>query len=150
MTPEDVRWMRRALELAESAAARDEVPIGAVLVGPEGAVAETSNRTRELADPTAHAEVLALRLAGERVGDWRLTEHTLYVTVEPCAMCAGAIVLARLRRLVYGAADPKAGMCGSLANLVRDPRLNHSVELSAGVLEQESARLLRRFFRARR
>lgn len=150
MAPEDARWMRRALELAESAAARDEVPIGAVLVGPEGAVAEAFNRTRELADPTAHAEVLALRLGGERVGDWRLTEHTLYVSVEPCAMCAGAIVLARLRRLVYGAADPKAGMCGSLANLVQDPRLNHSVELSAGVLERESARLLGRFFRARR
>lgn len=142
--------MRRALELAREAARRDEVPVGAVLVGPDGLVAEDHNRTGELSDPTAHAEVRVLRRGGGRSGDWRLTDHTLYVTLEPCAMCAGAVVLARLARLVFGAADPKAGMCGSLGNLVQDPRLNHRVEVTGGVLAEEAAGLLRSFFRARR
>lgn len=147
---EDETWMRRAVKLARRAADRDEVPVGAVLVAPGGAVAEDHNRTRERADPTAHAEMLVLRRAAEAQGDWRLLDHTLYVTLEPCAMCAGALVLARVPRLVFAAADPKAGMCGSLENLVQDERLNHRVEVTRGVLEEESARLLRDFFRARR
>ena len=146
----DEMWMRRALDLAEEAGRADEVPVGAVLVAPDGTTFEAHNRTRELGDPTAHAEMLALRQAAEAEGDWRLLGHELYVTLEPCAMCAGAIVLARLDRLVYGAADPKAGMCGSLGNLVQDERLNHRVELTAGVLEEETGALLRRFFRERR
>ncbi|WP_423929350.1 tRNA adenosine(34) deaminase TadA [Candidatus Palauibacter sp.] len=143
--------MRRALELAARGGARGEVPVAVLVVDPEGRIAaETHNRTRELADPTAHAEVLALRAAAAKLGDWRLEGYTLYATLEPCAMCAGAAVLARVGTLVFGASDPKAGMCGSLDNLAQDPRLNHRVELVAGVLAGESARLLRDFFRARR
>ena len=143
-------WMERALDQARRAADEDEVPIGAVLIGPTGLVAEAHNRTRQLADPTAHAEVLAIRRAARVIGDWRLTAHTLYVTLEPCAMCAGAIVLARLSRLVFGASDPKAGMCGTLDNVVQDDRLNHRAELIGGVAAAESARLLSGFFRSRR
>lgn len=146
----DVAWMRRALVQAERAASDDEVPVGAVLVRPDGAVFEDHNRTRGNADPTAHAEMLVLRAAAADQGDWRLEGHTLYVTLEPCAMCAGAIVLGRVPRLVYGAPDPKAGMCGSLDNLVQDSRLNHFVRLTGGVLAEECGELLRRFFRARR
>jgi len=146
----DEGWMRRALELAGEAARRDEVPVGAVLVGPAGRVAESHNRTRELSDPTAHAEILTLREAGQVLGDWRLLDHTLYVTLEPCAMCAGALVLGRVSRLVFATPDPKAGMCGSLGNLVQDERLNHRVEITSGVLEAEAAEELRQFFRARR
>ncbi|WP_419935707.1 tRNA adenosine(34) deaminase TadA [Candidatus Palauibacter sp.] len=143
--------MRRALELAARGGARGEVPVAALVVDPEGRIAaETHNRTRELADPTAHAEVLALRAAAAKLGDWRLEGYTLYATLEPCAMCAGAAVLARVGTLVFGAPDPRAGMCGSLENLAQDPRLNHRVELVAGVLAGESVRLLRDFFRARR
>ncbi len=147
---EDLRWMRRALAQAEAAADRDEVPVGAVLVRPEGLVAEDHNRPRERSDPTAHAEMLVIRRAAEALDDWRLLDHTLYVTLEPCAMCAGAIVLARVPRLVFGARDPKAGFCGSLGNLVQDPRLNHRAEVEEGLLAEESTRLLQRFFRARR
>jgi tRNA(adenine34) deaminase len=146
----DELWMRRALDLAEEAGRADEVPVGAVLVAPDGRTFEAHNRTRELSDPTAHAEMLALRKAADEAGDWRLLGYELYVTLEPCAMCAGAIVLARLDRLVFGALDPKAGMCGSLGNIVQDPRLNHRVELAVGVLEGEAAETLRRFFRERR
>jgi tRNA(adenine34) deaminase len=142
--------MRRALEQAERAAEREEVPVGAVLVGPGGLVAEDHNRTRELRDPTAHAEMLVLRQGAKALGDWRLTGHALYVTLEPCAMCAGAIVLARVPKLVFAALDPKAGMCGSLGNLVQDARLNHRVEIVAGPGAEESGRLLREFFRSRR
>lgn len=142
--------MRRALDHAGRAAAVGEVPIGAVVVAPDGTVFEEHNRTRELSDPTAHAEVLALRAAARRAGDWRLDGHRLYVTLEPCAMCAGAIVLARIERLVFGAHDPKAGMCGSLGNLVQDPRLNHAVDLASGMLADACGELLRDFFRARR
>jgi tRNA(adenine34) deaminase len=102
------------------------------------------------ADPTAHAEVVAIRMAASRQGDWRLEDTTLYATLEPCALCAGAIVLARVPRLVYGAADPKAGMVGSLGNLVQDPRLNHRVQVTAGILADASSNLIREFFRARR
>lgn len=143
--------MRRALELAGEAAGAGEVPVGAVLLDPRGRpVAETRNRNLELADPTAHAEVLALREGGRRAGGWRLLDHTLYVSLEPCAMCAGALVLARVARLVFGAPDPKSGMCGSLADIPRDPRLNHRLEVTGGVLAEESGELLRAFFRERR
>jgi tRNA(adenine34) deaminase len=142
--------MHRALAQAERAAALGEVPVGAVLLAPDGRVFEDHNRTRELADPTAHAEMLVLRAAADRLGDWRLEDHTMFVTLEPCAMCAGALVLARVPRLVVGAPDPKAGMCGSLGNLVQDARLNHRVDLRGGVLAEESGELLRRFFHARR
>jgi tRNA(adenine34) deaminase len=143
-------WMARALELARAAAACGEVPVGAVLVGAGGIVAEGYNRTVSEADPTAHAEVVALRAAAGRQGDFRLTDTTLYVTLEPCAMCAGAIVLARVPRVVYGAPDPKAGMAGTLGNLLQDPRLNHRCVVTSGVLAEASAGLLRGFFRERR
>ena len=143
-------FMARALEMARLAAVRSEVPVGAVLVMDGRIVAEGHNRTRADADPTAHAEVVVLRAAARKLGLRILPGATLYVTLEPCALCAGAIVLARLRRLVFGARDPKAGMAGSLENLVQDPRLNHSVELTAGVLAEPSGELLRSFFRARR
>ena len=146
----DELWMRRALDLAEEAGRLDEVPVGAVLVAPDGRTFEAHNRTRELSDPTAHAEMLALRQAADEGEDWRLLGYELYVTLEPCAMCAGAIVLARLDRLVFGASDPKAGMCGSLGNIVQDPRLNHRVGLTGGMLADEAGEILRRFFRERR
>lgn len=142
--------MARALEQARAAAADAEVPVGAVVVANGRLVAEGRNRTRARADPTAHAEMVALRRAAVRLGDWRLTEATVYVTLEPCAMCAGALVLARVQRLVFAVPDPKAGMCGSLGNIVQDPRLNHRVRVSTGVLAEPAGELLRAFFRARR
>lgn len=153
LTPEvsaDVFWMSRALLQARAAAARAEVPVGAVIVRAGDVLGEGHNRTITDADPTAHAEVVAIRQAAASVGDWRLIECTLYVTLEPCAMCAGAIVLARIPRVVYGARDPKAGMVDSLGNLLRDPRLNHRCEVAAGVLAEESSELLKGFFRERR
>ncbi|HEX7048685.1 MAG TPA: tRNA adenosine(34) deaminase TadA [Longimicrobiales bacterium] len=147
---EDRLWMQRALEQARAAAAREEVPVGAVVVASGRLIAESGNRTRAADDPTGHAELVALRRAARRVGRWALLEATVYVTLEPCAMCAGAMVLARVRRLVYAAADPKAGMCGSLACIVQDPRLNHRVAVTRGVLTAEAGDLLRTFFRARR
>lgn len=147
----DEAFMRRALELAELGREVGEVPVAALVVDAEGrVVAESHNRTRERGDPTAHAEVLVLREAGAAAGDWRLQGHTLYATLEPCAMCAGASVLARVDAVVFAASDPKAGMCGSLENLVQDPRLNHRAEVRAGVLAEASAALLRDFFRERR
>ncbi len=146
----DAAWMRRALTQAERAGEAGEVPVGAVLLAPDGSVFEDHNRTRELADPTAHAEMLVLRAAAGHLGDWRLEGHTMFVTLEPCAMCAGAIVLARVPRLVFGAPDPKAGMCGSLGNLVQHERLNHRVELRGELLAEDAGALLRDFFRARR
>ena len=142
--------MRRALELAEEAARRDEVPVGAVVVVDGAVVGEAHNEPRSRNDPTAHAEVLAMRRAGESLGHWWLNGATVYVTLEPCAMCAGAMVLARIDRLVFAAADPKAGMAGSLACIPQDDRLNHRVEITAGVLADEAGALLRSFFRARR
>lgn len=142
--------MARALERAREARERGEIPVGAVVVREGKILAEAHNRTVEWSDPTAHAEVVALRKAGRRLGDWRLGGATLYVTLEPCAQCAGAAVLARIDRLVYAASDPKSGMAGSLANLVQDPRLNHFVDLTTGVLAEPSSRLLREFFRERR
>lgn len=147
----DERRMREALGMARRAGEAGEVPVGAVLVDAGGrTVAADHNRTRERSDPTAHAEMLVLRRGAAALGDWRLLGHTLYVTLEPCAMCAGALILGRVPRLVFGARDPKAGMCGSLEDLVRDPRLNHRVEVVEGVLAGEAAGLLRAFFRARR
>lgn len=142
--------MDRALAMAREAAEHDEVPIGAVVVAPDGTAFEDRNRTRELSDPTAHAETLAIRRAAAHQGDWRLENHTLYATLEPCAMCAGAIVLARVERVVFGAHDPKAGMCGSLGNLVQEDRLNHRVELTTGVGAAEASDVLKEFFAARR
>ena len=148
--PTDGAWMRRALELAQACAAHGDVPIGAVVVRDDAEVAAAGNERELRGDPTAHAEILALRAASEAIGTWRLDGCTLYVTLEPCAMCAGAIVLARLDRVVFGAADPKAGFTGSLGNLVQDDRLNHRVELDGGVEAEASADLLRAFFRERR
>jgi tRNA(adenine34) deaminase len=142
--------MQRALSQARAAASEDEVPVGAVVVVDGVMVSEAYNRPRSLNDPTAHAEILALRHAAHALGRQWLTGGTLYVTLEPCAMCAGAMVLARIDRLVYGAADPKAGMAGSLADIPRDPRLNHRVEVTGGVLADRAGSLLRDFFRSRR
>lgn len=142
--------MARALEMARAGGLRGEVPVAALIVNDEALLAESHNRTVARRDPTAHAEMIAIRAAARRLGDWRLTGCTLYVTLEPCAQCAGAIVLARVSRLVFGASDPRSGMAGSLDNLVRDPRLNHRAELAGGVLADESSALLRSFFRARR
>ncbi|HEY7400522.1 MAG TPA: tRNA adenosine(34) deaminase TadA [Actinomycetota bacterium] len=147
---EDETMMRAALDAARECEYSDDVPVGAV-VARDGVVVATAGNARErLHDPTAHAEILALREAAVQAGSWRLAGCTLYVTLEPCAMCAGAIVLARVDRLVFGAFDPKAGFAGSLGNLVQDPRLNHRVELAAGVLAEEAGDLLREFFRDRR
>ncbi len=146
----DERWMRVALEQAAAAAALGEVPVGAVIVREGRQVALGHNLTHTLQDPSAHAEMVAIRRAAQAVGEWRLLECTLYVTLEPCAMCSGAIVLARIPRLVFAAHDPKAGMSGSLANLVQHPRLNHRVQLTTGVLADEAGETLRAFFRARR
>jgi tRNA(adenine34) deaminase len=142
--------MQRAIEQAQVARARGEVPIGAVIICNHQVYSEAHNLTRTNSDPTAHAELLAIREAAAKHGDWRLTEATLYVTLEPCAMCAGAMVLARIERLVFATFDPKAGMTGSLGCLVQDNRLNHRMQLTSGVLAAESAELLRAFFRERR
>jgi tRNA(adenine34) deaminase len=146
----DERWMREALELARGAEREGDVPVGAVIVCGNEVLARTSNRTVRDLDPTGHAELLAIREAARARGDWRLSGCTLYVTLEPCAMCAGAIVLARLDRLVFGAWDEKAGMVGSLGDIVRHPKLNHRAEVLGGVLEKECGELLRGFFQARR
>ena len=147
----DERLMREALTAAREAAARGEVPVGACLVSEDGEVlAVAGNRTRSDCDPTAHAEVIALREAALKVGNYRLTGTTMYATVEPCAMCAGALVQARVRRLVYGAADPKAGAVESVFRVCDSGSLNHRMELRPGVLEAECRRLLQEFFRQRR
>jgi len=149
--PTDREWMGRALALARECATHDDVPVGCVVVASGGAQIGAAGNERELRqDPTAHAEILALRQASAAVGSWRLEGSTLYVTLEPCAMCAGAIVLARVERVVFGAADPKAGFAGSLGNLVQEPRLNHRSLLESGVLEEECGEVLRAFFQARR
>jgi tRNA(adenine34) deaminase len=144
------RMMRRALVEAERCIGWGDVPIGAILARGEHLLASAGNERERRRDPTAHAEILTLRAAAEAEGTWRLDGCTLYVTLEPCAMCAGAIVLSRVERLVYGASDPKAGFAGSLGDLVRDPRLNHRVDVVAGVLAQQSGDLLKRFFQERR
>lgn len=148
---DDHQWMKLALEQARVAPEHDDVPVGAVLISPEGdLIAADHNRREQLADPTAHAEILVITAAARLRGDWRLDGHTLYVTLEPCAMCAGAAVAARLETIVYGAADPKAGAAWSLYNIPQDARLNHHCQLRHGVLADESAALLTEFFVARR
>lgn len=142
--------MLLALDEAARSLEHDDVPIGAVIVR-EGEVLASAHNERELRkDPTAHAEILALRAAAEKEGSWRLSGTTVYVTLEPCPMCAGALVLARVARLVYGPQDPRAGAALSLYNIVQDPRLNHSVEITPDVLAEEGAALLERFFLDRR
>ena len=148
--PEDNRWMARALKRAREALTKGEVPVGAVLIRDGGVLAEGFNMRILESDPTAHAEVVAIRRGAKRLGDWRLEGTTLYTTLEPCVLCAGALVLARVGRLVYGASDPKGGMAGSLGNLVQDPRLNHRVRVTPGVLEEACSGLLQKFFRDRR
>ena len=146
----DERMMRLALEEAEACLDSGDVPVGAVLSRDGERLASAGNSRERLQDPTAHAEVLALREASELSDSWRLDGCTLYVTLEPCAMCAGAVVLSRLDRVVFGALDPKAGFAGSLGNLLQDERLNHRVALTGRLLEDECGELLRAFFRARR
>jgi len=147
---DDEHVMRLALEEARGCLDHGDVPIGAVVSRDDDVLAAAGNE-RELAnDPTAHAEILVLRAAAARLGTWRLEDCTLTVTLEPCAMCAGAAVLSRIDRVVFGAADPKAGFAGSLGNLLQDPRLNHAVALTDGVLAEECGDLLRTFFRERR
>jgi tRNA(adenine34) deaminase len=146
----DVAFMRRALELAGRAETDGEVPVGAVLVKENAVLGEGWNHPIGSHDPTAHAEIAALRAAAQTLGNYRLPETTLYVTLEPCAMCAGAIVHARVARLVFGATDPKAGAVGSIADIPALPGLNHRVETQGGVLADEAGALLKRFFAARR
>jgi tRNA(adenine34) deaminase len=146
----DEQYVRNALDLAREAVKRNEVPIGAVVVRNGSILAATTNRTIRDQDPTAHAELLAIREASSKLDSWRLDDCTLYVTLEPCAMCAGAIVLSRMKRVVFGAWDEKAGMAGSVGDLLRHPKLNHRPEVRAGVLAEECARLLEEFFRNQR
>jgi len=147
---EDQRWMRVALEAARAAESSGDVPVGAVIVRDGESIAVAANRTLRDQDATGHAETIAIRDACAALGSWRLTGCTLYVTLEPCAMCAGAIVLARLDRVVFGAWDDKAGMAGSVEDLLRHRKLNHRPEVSAGLLAEESADLLRAFFQRQR
>ena len=146
----DLAYMRLALDQAGLAPALGEVPIGAVLVQDGQVLAQVHNFREVWQDPTAHAEIVAIREAAGRLGTWRLTGATLYVTVEPCPMCAGAIIQSRISRLVFGARDPKAGACGSVFNLPEERRLNHKVEVTGGVLERESQELIQTFFRTLR
>jgi tRNA(adenine34) deaminase len=142
--------MELAIAEAKECLRWGDVPVGAVVARADEALAAAGNQRERLADPTAHAEILALREASQRLGNWRLDGCTMYVTVEPCAMCAGALVLARVDRLVFAASDPKAGFAGSLGDLVRDPRLNHRLEVESGVRAEEAGSLLREFFGPRR
>jgi tRNA(adenine34) deaminase len=142
----DDELMRAALKQAERAASWGDVPIGAVVARDGEVLAAAANERERRKDPTAHAEIIALRAAAERLGTWRLEGASVYVTLEPCPMCAGALVLARIARLVYGPQDPKGGAAYSLYNIVQDPRLNHQIEITTGVLEEECASLLRGFF----
>lgn len=150
MDPTDLVFMSRALELARAAEAAGEVPVGAVIVRDGRIIGEGCNRPISGHDPTAHAEIVALRAAAAAIGSYRLLDTTLYVTLEPCAMCAGAMVHARVKRLVFAARDPRAGAAGSIFNIVQNPALNHSIECDEGVLAEECAAILKGFFRARR
>ncbi|TNF73956.1 MAG: tRNA adenosine(34) deaminase TadA [Acidobacteria bacterium] len=143
---DDSNWMRQAVEEAERAARRGEIPVGAVIVRQGEIIGRGHNRRETDDDPLAHAEILAIRQAARAVGNWRLVGCTIYVTLEPCAMCAGALVNSRVDRLVFGTRDPKAGFCGSLGDLVTDERLNHRLDVTEGVLAKECAGLLRGFF----
>jgi len=147
---DDPFWMSEALAEARRAAEIGEVPVGAIVVRHGEILGRGHNRREIDGDPLAHAELIAIRRAARSIGGWRLVDCTLYVTLEPCAMCAGALVNSRVERLVYGADDPKAGFCGSLGDLARDPRLNHRLEVTRGVLEAECGGLLKEFFAALR
>jgi tRNA(adenine34) deaminase len=149
-TADDEHFMKEALAFARIAFGEQEVPVGAVVVREGQMIGRGRNRRERLADPTLHAEIEAVREAARTVGNWRLDGATLYATVEPCAMCAGAAVNARIARIVFGCADPKAGYCGTLGNIPQDPRLNHRCEVEGGLLAEESTELLRLFFEARR
>ena len=146
----DENWMRYALQLAQQAALQGEVPVGAVLVQDDNILGEGWNQPISLNDPSAHAEMLAMRAAGQAAANYRLPNTTLYVTLEPCSMCAGAMIHARIARVVFGAYDPKTGAAGSLFSVLNDPRHNHQVQISGGVLAEKCAELLRTFFRERR
>lgn len=150
MSNQDHLWMEQALKLAEQAAAEGEVPVGAIVVINDERIGTGYNRPISLCDPTAHAEILALREAASHLNNYRLVDSTLYVTLEPCAMCAGAIVYARIKRLVFGASDSRGGACGSVFNITQSQHLNHQVEITAGVLGDACGERLREFFRARR
>jgi len=147
---DDLRWMQYAYNLARQAAAEEEVPVGAVLVRGDELLAEGWNQPIGNSDPTAHAEIQTLRAAAAKVGNYRLPGSTLYVTLEPCPMCAGAIVHARVERVVFGASDPRTGAAGTIFNLLQAPELNHRCEITAGVMADECGDLLRSFFRERR
>jgi tRNA(adenine34) deaminase len=146
----DIRFMRAALDEAQAAAARGEVPVGTVIIAEGRVVGRAGNRTITDCDPTAHAEIVALREAAKTIGNYRLLGATLYVTIEPCAMCAGAMVQARIGRLVYGADDPKGGAVRSCFSILDHPQINHRVEVTSGVLAEDAAALLQNFFAARR
>ncbi|NIA08781.1 MAG: tRNA adenosine(34) deaminase TadA [Nitrospiraceae bacterium] len=149
--PDDIKYMELALEQARIAARHGEVPVGAVLVDKKGQIlAKAYNMPISQCDPTAHAEILALRQGAKEVGTYRLTGTTLYVTIEPCPMCAGAIVLARIKRLVYGVEDPKTGACATVFDFIQDPRLNHYLVVDKGILRAECKLLIQRFFQERR
>ncbi len=148
MQTEHERWMEQALRLAERALDEEEVPVGAVVIKDNQVIGKGYNQIETLRDPTAHAEIIAITAAANTLGDKRLTGCTLYVTLEPCPMCAGAIVLARIPILVFGAYDPKAGACGTLMNIVEDDRLNHRVHVIPGVLDDKATALLKGFFGA--
>jgi tRNA(adenine34) deaminase len=147
---EDERYMKLAVEQAGIAEENGDVPIGAVIVREGQIIGRAYNQREQLQDPTAHAEIIALTQAAAALENWHLDGCTMYVTLEPCPMCAGALVLARMKRLVFGCSDPKAGACGSLYNIVQDERLNHRVEVTSGVLEAECSELLQKFFAERR
>src|SRR6266550_7134141 len=141
------QWMEEALTLAEQAAVEGEIPVGAVVVDRDGNIIGRGRNRRESGDPLGHAELIAIGEAARAIGDWRLEGTTMVVTLEPCAMCAGALVNARVERLIFAAADPKAGFCGSLGNLVQDPRLNHRMEVVSGFQQERARQLLQSFFR---
>jgi tRNA(adenine34) deaminase len=149
-TEQDTHFMNRAIDQAKIAQDNGDVPIGAVIVHGDVVIAKAYNQREQLQDPTAHAEIVALTQAAAALGSWRLHRCTMYVTLEPCAMCAGALVLARMDRLVYGCDDPKAGACGSVYNIVQDERLNHRLEVTSGVLAEQCSQQLQGFFAQRR
>jgi len=146
----DNKWMQHAYELAKKAGAQDEVPVGAVIVFEDKIIGEGWNQPISSDDPTAHAAIMALRDAGGEIGNYRLPDATIYVTLEPCSMCAGAIIHARLAKLVYAADDPKTGACGSVFNLLQTEELNHKVEIEKGIMEEECRSLIQSFFKEKR
>jgi len=150
LTKLDQRFMKTAIESARIAEENGDVPIGCVIIHRDKIIAKAYNQRQQLQDPTAHAEIIALTQAAAAMGTWRLLGCTAYVTMEPCPMCAGALVLARMDRLVYGCDDPKAGACGSLYNIVQDVRLNHRLEVTSGLLAEDCGRQLQKFFAKRR